>query len=56
VSIMSNNINWTWLRHFFQCFHCQNRRKRSRVDAKIPVFNRGMTYQSKQKGLTKMSV
>jgi hypothetical protein len=56
ASIMSNNINRTWLRRFYLCFHCQNRRKRSRVDAKTPVFNRGMTYQSKQKGLTKVSI
>jgi hypothetical protein len=41
---------------FFLCFHCQNRRKRSQVDAKTPVFNRGMTYQLKQKGLTKVSI
>ncbi len=40
----------------FLYFHRQNRRKRSRVDAKTPVFNRGMTYQSKQKGLTKLSI
>jgi hypothetical protein len=45
ASIMSNNINWTWLRCLFLYFHRQNRRKRSRVDAKTPVFNRGMTYQ-----------
>jgi hypothetical protein len=56
ASIMSDNINWTWLRRFFQCFHRQNHRKRSRVDAKTPVFNRGMTYQSKQKGWTKVSI
>ncbi len=56
ASIMSDNINWTWLRWFFWCFHCQNSRKRSRVDAKTPVFNRGMTYQSKRKGLTKLSI
>jgi hypothetical protein len=56
ASIMSNNINWTWLRRFFLCFHPQNRRKRSRVDAKTPVFNRGMTYQLKQKGLTEVSI
>jgi hypothetical protein len=56
ASIMSDNINRTWLRRFFLCFHRQNRRKRSRVDAKTPVFNRGMTYQSKQKGLTKVSI
>ncbi len=28
----------------FWCFHRQNRRKRSRVDSKAPVFNRGITY------------
>ncbi len=29
---------------FFWCFHPQNCRKRSQVDAKAPVFNRGITY------------
>ncbi len=29
---------------FFQCFHRQNRRKRSQVNAKAPVFNRGISY------------
>ncbi len=56
ASVMSDNINRTWLRRFFLCFHHQNRRKRSGVDAKTPVFNRGMTYQSKWKGLTKLSI
>jgi hypothetical protein len=56
ASIMSNNINRIWLRRFFLCFHRQNRRKRSRANAKTPVFSRGMTYQSKQKGLTKVSI
>jgi hypothetical protein len=56
ASIMSDNINWTCLRRFFQCFHRQNRRTRSWVDAKIPVFNRGRTYQSIRKGLTKLSI
>ncbi len=56
ASIMSDNINRTWLRQFFQCFYHQNRRKRSWVNAKTPVFNRGMTYQTKQKGLTKVSI
>ncbi len=50
ASIMSDNINWTWLRQFFLCFHHQNHRKRSRVDAKTPVFNRCMTYQTREKG------
>ncbi len=56
ASIMSNNINRTWLQWFFWCFHCQYHRKRSRVDAKTPVFNKGMTYQTKEKGLTKVSI
>ncbi len=57
ASMMSNNINWTWIQHFFsRCFHLWNNRKRSRVDTKTPVFNKGMTYQSKQKGLTKVSI
>ncbi len=56
VSIMSNNINQTWLRCFFWCFHRRNHRKRSRVDAKTPVFNKGMTYQTKEKGLTKVTI
>jgi hypothetical protein len=51
ASIMSDNINWTWLRCFFLCFHRQNCRKRSRVDAK-----NCMTYQTKEKGLIKVSV
>ncbi len=56
ASIMLDNIKGTWLWWFFYVFHCQNRRKRSRVDAKTPVFNWGMTYQSKEKGLTKVSI
>ncbi len=51
ASIMSNNINRTWLQRFFLCFHRQNVRKRSRVDAKNPVFNKGMTYQMKENAL-----
>ncbi len=56
ASIMPNNIKWTWLWQSFWCFHRQNRRKRSWVNAKTPVFNRGMTYQTKEKGLTKVSI
>jgi hypothetical protein len=44
ASNMSNNIKETWLGCFFNVFHRQNCRKRSRVDAKTPVFNRGMAY------------
>jgi hypothetical protein len=53
ASIMSDNIKRTWLQWFFYVFIV---RKRSRVDSKTPVFNRGMTYQSKQKGLIKVSI
>ncbi len=56
ASIMSKNIKGTWLRCFFYVFHHQNRRKRSQVNAKTPVFNRGMTYQMKEKGLIKVSI
>jgi hypothetical protein len=56
ASIMSDNINRTWLRRFFLCFYHQNRRKRSRVDTKTPVFNRGMTYKTKETGLTKVTI
>ncbi len=38
ASIMSNKINWTWLRRYMQCFHRQNCRERSWVDAKNPLF------------------
>jgi hypothetical protein len=51
ASIMSNNIKWTWLCQFFDVFHRQNCRKRLGVEAKAPVFNRGMTYQTKEEGL-----
>jgi hypothetical protein len=30
----------------FDVFHCQNQKTRLFVDAKAPVFNRGMTYQT----------
>ncbi len=56
ASIMSNNIHRTWLQLFFWCFHHQNCRKRLRVHAKNPFFNKGMTYQTKEKGLIKVSI
>jgi hypothetical protein len=56
VSIMSDKIKGTWLHQFFYVFHRQNRRKRLRANAKTPVFNRGLTYQTKEKGLTKVSI
>ncbi len=57
ASIMFTNIKGTWLRRFFfDVFQCQNRRKRSRGDAKTPIFNGAMTYQTKEKGLIKVSI
>jgi hypothetical protein len=41
---------------FLPVFSSSTCRKRSQVDAKAPVFNRGMTYQLKEKGLTKVSI
>ncbi len=54
--ILSNNIKGTWLCWFFYVFHHQNHRKRSRADTKTPVFNRGTTYQTKEKGLIKADI
>ena len=54
-SIMSNIIKGKWLHRFFLCFSLSTCRKSSQVDAKAPVFYRGMTYQTKEKGLTKVS-
>ncbi len=41
---------------FLQVFSSSTCAKRSQVDAKSPVFNRGITYQTKEKGLTKVSI
>ncbi len=38
---------------FFNAFHRQTCRKRLRVNTKAPVVNRGMTYQSDGKDLTR---
>jgi hypothetical protein len=54
ASIMSDNIKGHGYGGFFYVF--SNRRKRSQVEAKTPVFNKGMTYQTKEKGLTKVSI
>jgi hypothetical protein len=40
----------------FRVFSMSAGTKRSRVDAKAPVFNKGVTYQMKEKGLIKMSI
>jgi hypothetical protein len=41
---------------FFGVFSSSTHIKRSRVDAKARVFNRGITYQTKEKGLIKASI
>ncbi len=40
---------------FFLVFSSSTRTKRSQVDNKAPVFNRGITYQMKEKGLIEVS-
>jgi hypothetical protein len=40
----------------FTSFFIVNSYKRSRVELKAPVFNRSITYQTKEKGLTKVSI
>ncbi len=44
ASIMSDDKKKHGYDDFFDVFHHLNLMKRSRVDAKIPVFNRGMIY------------
>ncbi len=41
---------------FFRVFSSSTCTKRSQVDAKAPVFNRGITYQTKEEGLIKVSI
>ena len=41
---------------FLRVFSLSTRiKQRSQVDAKAPVFNRGITYQTKEKGLIKVT-
>jgi hypothetical protein len=41
---------------FLQVFSSSTCTKRTQVDAKAPVFNRGITYQTKEKGLTEVTI
>jgi len=41
---------------FLQVFSLSTCTKRSQVDARAPVFNRGITYQTEEKGLIKVSI
>ncbi len=53
ASIMSNNINWIWLRRFFYVFIVKTVGKGHGSMLRPLFLIEGMTYQSKQKGLTK---
>ena len=59
VSIAANSCNRSCVCRFFTSFFIVNSykkrsicTKRSQVDAKASVFNRGITYQTKERGLT----
>ena len=41
---------------FYKFFHRQLVQKNLQVDDKAPVFNRGITYQTKEKGLIKVGI
>ncbi len=49
ASIMSDKLNRTWLRWYIWCFHRQNCRKRSLVNAKRPLFLIGGVWHIKRK-------
>ncbi len=52
ASIAADSFNRSCICQFFLVYSSSTGRKRSRVNAKDPFFNRGMTYQMKEKGLT----
>ncbi len=56
ASIAADSCNWSSLTWFFWVFSSSTQTKRSQVNAKAPVFNRGITYQTKEKGLIKVSI
>ncbi len=55
ASIAANSCNWSGIHHFFEIFHHKLIGKGCRY-AKAPVFNGGLTYQSKERGLTKAGI
>ena len=52
ASICSNIINWTCLRRF--CVYLSTLWKRAQSKGMTPINNRGMTYQTDEKPLSKM--
>ncbi len=56
ASIVANRHNRSRMCGFLRVFSSLTRIKTSPVESKAPVFNRGITYQTKEKGLTKVSI
>jgi hypothetical protein len=56
VSIMFNNINRTWLRRFFFDVFIVKTIGKGHGLMLRPLFNKGMTYQTKEKSLTKVTI
>ncbi len=56
VSIAADSCNWSCMCRFFAGFLSSTCTKRLQVDNKAPVFNRDITYQTKKKGLIKVSI
>ncbi len=56
ASIVVDSCNWSRMCQFFKSFSSSTCTKRSQVDANAPVFNRGITYQTREKGFTKVSI
>ncbi len=56
ASIAANRCNQSHNACFFGVFSLSTCTKRLQVDAKDPDFNRGITYQTKEKGFTKVSI
>ncbi len=56
ASIAANRCIWSCICQFFWVFSLSICEKRSQVNAKDPVFNRGVAYQTNEKGLIKVSV
>ncbi len=56
ASIAAVSCNWSCMCRFFPGFSLSTCTKRLQIDAKAPVFNRDILYQTKEKGLIKMSI
>jgi hypothetical protein len=54
VSIATDSSHWSYQQRFFCVFSSSTHRKKMRVYAKAPAFNKGMTHQFDEKDLTKL--